>query len=52
LRGKEDTQKEHREIARSIGYRLARELPTVVKAIKQSEDPSLKGWDFIRYLPQ
>jgi thymidylate synthase (FAD) len=52
LRGKDDTQKEHREIARSIGYRLARELPTVVKAIKQSEDPSLKGWDFIRYLPQ
>jgi len=52
LRGKEDTQKEHREIVRSIGYRLARELPTVVKAIKQSEDTSLKGWDFIRYLPQ
>jgi thymidylate synthase (FAD) len=52
LRGKEDTQKEHREIARSIGYRLARELPVVIKAVKESEDPSLSGWDFIRYLPQ
>lgn len=52
LRGKEDTQKEHRQIARSIGYCLANKLPTVVKAIKQSEDPSLKGWDFIRYPSQ
>lgn len=52
LRGKDDTQAEHRQIARSIGYRLARELPTVVKAVRASEDPSLKGWDFLRYLPQ
>jgi len=52
LRGKDDTQKEHREIARSIGYRLVRELPTVVKAIKEYGDPSLEGGDFIRYLPQ
>jgi thymidylate synthase (FAD) len=52
LRGKDDTQAEHRQIARSIGYRLARELPTVVRAVRASEDPSLKGWDFLRYLPQ
>lgn len=48
LRGQEDTQLEHRQIARSIGYRLARELPTVIEAIKTSEESSLKGWDFIR----
>ena len=52
LRGKDDTQLEHREIARSIGYRLGRELPTVIKAVKESGDPSLAGWDFLRYLPQ
>ena len=52
LRGKDDTQAEHRHIARSIGYRLGRELPTVVKAVKESGDPSLKGWDFLRCLPQ
>lgn len=52
LRGKDDTQLEHREIARSIGYRLGRELPTVIRAVKESGDPSLKGWDFLRYLPQ
>ena len=51
LRGKEDTQKEHRQIARSIGYRLARELPDIIKAVKDSKDSSLKGWDFIRYAP-
>ena len=48
LRGQEDTQLEHRQIARSIGYRLAQELPTVVEAIRTSEESSLKGWDFIR----
>jgi thymidylate synthase (FAD) len=52
LRGKDDTQLEHREIARSIGYRLGRELPTVIKAVKESGDSSLAGWDFLRYLPQ
>jgi thymidylate synthase (FAD) len=52
LRGKEDTQLEHREIARSIGYRLGRELPVVIKAVKESGDKSLEGWDFLRYLPQ
>jgi thymidylate synthase (FAD) len=48
LRGQQDTQLEHRNIARSIGYKLARELPTVIEAIKASEESSLKGWDFIR----
>lgn len=52
LRGKDDTQLEHREIARSIGYRLGRELPTVIRAVKESDDPSLKGWDSLRYFPQ
>lgn len=52
LRGKEDTQLEHREIARSIGYCLGRELPVVIKAVKESGDKSLEGWDFLRYLPQ
>ena len=52
LRGKDDTQSEHREIARSIGYRLALELPVVVKAVKESGDSSLAGWDFLCYLPQ
>jgi len=27
---------------------LANLLPTVVKAIKDSEESSLKGWDFLR----
>lgn len=49
LRGKDDTQAEHRQIARSIGYQLQREVPTVIKAVKDSEDPSLKGWDFLRH---
>ena len=48
LRGQQDTQREHRLIARSIGYQLANLLPTVVKAIKDSEESSLKGWDFLR----
>lgn len=52
LRGQDDTQAEHRQIARSIGYRLGRELPTVIRAVKEAADPSLKGWDFLRYLPQ
>jgi len=44
LRGKEDTQLEHRQIARSIACILERELPIVIKAVKESEDPSLAGW--------
>lgn len=52
LRGQDDTQLEHREIARSIGYRLGHEIPIVIKAVKESGDQSLKGWDFLRYLPQ
>ena len=52
LRGKDDTQLEHREIAKSIGYRLSRELPVVIKAVKESGNSSLAGWDFLRSLPQ
>lgn len=48
LRGREETQLEHRRIARAIGYTLANHLPVVVKAIKESEDPALAGWDFLR----
>lgn len=44
LRGKEDTQLEHQKIARSIGYRLASELPVVIQAVKDSDDPALEGW--------
>jgi thymidylate synthase (FAD) len=48
LRGKEDTQLEHRQIARAIGYTLANHLPVVVAAIKESEESSLSGWDFMK----
>ena len=48
LRGRKDTQLEHRQIAHSIGYCLNKQLPTVIKAIKESTDTSLEGWDFIR----
>jgi len=48
LRGKEDTQLEHRQIARAIGYNLANHLPVVVSAIKESEESSLSGWDFLK----
>jgi thymidylate synthase (FAD) len=48
LRGKEDTQLEHRQIARAIGYTLANHLPVVVAAIKESEESSLSGWDFLK----
>jgi len=48
LRGKEDTQLEHRQIARAIGYHLANHLPVVVAAIKESEESSLSGWNFLK----
>ena len=48
LRGQEETQREHRMIARSIGYELSHQVPTVIDAIKESEESSLKGWDFLR----
>jgi thymidylate synthase (FAD) len=48
LRGKEDTQLEHQQIARQIGTILALELPTITKAVIKSEDPSLQGWSFLR----
>jgi thymidylate synthase (FAD) len=48
LRGKEDTQLEHRQIARAIGYTLANHLPVVVAAIKESEESSLSGWNFMK----
>jgi len=48
LRGKEDTQLEHRKIAQSIGYVLAHHLPVVVDAIKKSEENSLSGWNFLK----
>jgi len=48
LRGKEDTQLEHRQIARAIGYNLANHLPVVVAAIKESEESSPSGWDFLK----
>jgi thymidylate synthase (FAD) len=48
LRGREDTQLEHRQIAHSIGYCLNKQLPTVINAVKNSEDTSLTGWCFLR----
>lgn len=48
LRGKEDTQLEHRQIARAIGYNLANHLPVVVSAIKESDESSLSGWSFLK----
>jgi thymidylate synthase (FAD) len=47
LRGKEDTQLEHQLIARQIAMLLDLELPTVVKAVVQTQDPSLDGWRFL-----
>jgi thymidylate synthase (FAD) len=49
LRGAEDTQKEHREIAKQIGIILAVELPVVTKALalaaaQNPDDKSLQGW--------
>jgi thymidylate synthase (FAD) len=47
LRGQEDTQLEHRTIARSIGAELNSQIPIIIAAVKNSEDKSLKGWDFL-----
>ena len=44
LRGKKDTQLEHRRIAQSIARILERELPVVIQAVRNSDDPSLAGW--------
>jgi thymidylate synthase (FAD) len=44
LRGKKDTQLEHRRIAQSIARILERELPVVIQAVRDSDDPSLAGW--------
>jgi len=49
LRGKEDTQKEHRDIALSIGCRLVKELPIVVQALKDSDESSLEGWKSVSF---
>ena len=47
LRAKEDTQLEHQLIARQIAMILGLELPTVVKALVETEDHSLDGWRFL-----
>jgi len=47
LRAKEDTQLEHQLIARQIAMILGIELPTIVKAVVQTEDHSLDGWRFL-----
>jgi len=47
LRGQDETQLEHRDIARSIGTVLSCEVPIIIAAVKNSEDKSLKGWDFL-----
>ena len=44
LRGKEDTQLEHRTLATQIAMLLALEIPTVTKALVGSDDPALEGW--------
>ena len=46
LRAKEDTQLEHQLIARQIAMILGLELPTVVKALVETDDHSLDGWRF------
>ncbi len=50
LRGKEDTQHEHRAIVRCIGRSLKDKLPVVVEAVKKAreEDKGLAGWDFLK----
>ena len=48
LRGREETQLEHRKIARAIGQTLAWELPVIIDAVKNSDDPALAGWEFIK----
>ena len=48
LRGKEDTQLEHQQIAQQIGMVLAIELPVVTDALIDSEDPGLQGWKYLR----
>ena len=47
LRAKEDTQLEHQLIARQIAMILGIELPTVVKAVVETDDHSLDGWRFL-----
>ena len=47
LRAKEDTQLEHQLIARQIAMILGIELPTIVKAVVQTDDHSLDGWRFL-----
>lgn len=44
LRGQQDTQLEHRLIAREIGRLLEKELPIIVAAVKETDLESLKGW--------
>lgn len=47
LRGREETQKEHRQIALAIGRELAFRVPTIIKAVKKSDEKSLQGWESI-----
>jgi len=47
LRAKEDTQLEHQLIARQIAMILGIQLPTIVKAVVQTDDHSLDGWRFL-----
>lgn len=49
LRGREETQKEHRQIALQIGMILAIELPVVTKALSLASetDHSLLGWQSV-----
>lgn len=54
LRAGNGTQTEHKLIAAEIGRSLAKQVPTVIKAVLESDSPSLNGWREIEdlHLPQ
>lgn len=47
LRAKDDTQLEHRLIARQVALIFGTQLPVVTKALVATEDQSLDGWRFM-----
>jgi len=50
LRAGNGTQTEHKQIAAEIGRSLAKQVPTVIKAVLESDWPSLNGWQEIEDL--
>jgi len=50
LRAANGTQKEHKYIAHDIGRVLSAYVPTIIRAILQSENPAVNGWRVIENL--